>query len=132
MADSYKWSYAIAEAIEFGTGWKFDSLFRKNRAKQNDIIINNNYSALALYDYVKNGGLFIGEPIEMTSTDLFNRLSSVARENGYIKHFRGDITWFIKDLKSLVNILEKKGIIVEFSHRADANYVKLTRIPPKE
>jgi len=107
-------------------------LFRKNRAKQNEIIINNNYSALALCDYIKNGGLFVGETKEMTSTELFNILSSVARENGYIKHFRGDITWFIKDLKSLVNILEKEGIVLEFPRRANANYVKITKTPPKE
>lgn len=132
MADWYKWAYAIAEAIEYGSGWMFESLFRKNRAKQNEIIINNNYSALALCDYIKNGGLFVGETKEMTSTELFNILSSVARENGYIKHFRGDITWFIKDLKSLVNILEKEGIVLDFPRRANANYVKITKIPPKE
>lgn len=132
MADWYKWAYAIAEAIEEDSGWVFESLFRKNRSKQNDIIINNNYSALALCDYIKNIFFCVGETIEMTSTELFNRLSTVAYQNGYIKHFRNDITWFIKDLKSLVNILEKEGILLEFIRRPDANYVKITRVLPKE
>lgn len=132
MGDWYVWAYCIADAIKYNGGCEFESLFANNRSKQNKIIINNNYSALALFDYVKNGGLFIGEPKEMTSTELYNILSSVAQENGYIKHFRNDTTWLIKDLKALANILENEGIIVEFIRKIDANYVKLTRIPPKE
>ena len=132
MAEWYNWAYAIAEAIEYGSGWKFENIYNKNKCKKNKVIISNNSSAMVLLDYVKNGGLFIGEPKEMTSTELFNILSSIAKEKGYAFNYKSGVEWLIRNLNSIANILQKEGVIFKTDHRGNANYVILTRIPPKE
>lgn len=125
MADWYKWAYAIAEAIEYGSGWMFESLFRKNRNKQTDIILSNNPITIALKEFVNNGGVKFGERLKLTSTELYNILQNIANEKGL--KIKGGVVWCIRCLKPLVHLLYKDGIVVEFFEETLANGVILSR-----
>jgi len=132
MADSYCWCYAIADAIEVGGGKRFERLFKQKLNKQNDMIINNNYVALALKDYVLNSGTYFSTTREMTMTELYDALLFTANELGYIKYFSKfckEVNILGKELRQITKILEREGIIIDFKKRLDANYVFITRLP---
>ena len=132
MADSYYWCYAIAEAIEIGGGKKFERLFKEKLNKQNDMIINNNYVALAMRDYVFNSGMFFSTTKEMTMTQLYDSLLFTSNEFGYKNNFSKfckDTSILGRQIRQITKILEREGIIISFDKRMDANYIYITRIP---
>ena len=132
MADSYCWGYAIADVIEPNGGKRFERLFRQKLSKQNDMIINNNYVALAMRDYVYNSGIYFSTTREMTMTELYDSLLFTANECGYRKYFTRfckEVSNLGKEIRQVTKILEREGIIIDFDKRADANYVFITRKP---
>lgn len=129
LVDWNNWIYCIGEVIEYNGGDRVHSILKQIRDSKTETIIDNNPVAKALKDYVVNGGLFIGEPKEFTSTELYNILKTVAFDNGYDKYFPKDVQWTIRKLNSLTGTLEQIGIIVEPCRNSIANGIKLTRIP---
>ena len=132
MADSYCWCYAIADVIEPNGGKRFERLFKEKLNKQNEMIINNNYVALAMKDYVYNSGMYFIHTREMTMTDLYESLLYTANEYGYNKVFTRyckDVSQLGKEIRQVQKILEREGIIIDFEKRLDANYISIIRKP---
>lgn len=127
MADSYSWGYAIAEAIEFGGGKKFDRLIKEKLSEQNKMIIANNHTALAFVEYFRSILFYMGDTKKYTMTELYNHLSFTAKKIGCDKYFPQVASRLGVELRQLTKVLEREGFIVEFDHKTKANYVYITR-----
>lgn len=127
MADFDVWGCCIAEAIEPNGAERFKRLFKENRAKQNTTIINNNQLALAVKLYVYTG--CIGASIELSSEEMFTTIRQTAWENNLLDKFPKGSNWFVRELKSLIGVLEKEGIkVITDIRKNNANYIRLERI----
>lgn len=127
MADWCRCCYCIGETIEPSGGKNFKYRLKENIDSKNDAMINNNPLAIVFKHYVWNGGLGVGVTKEMTSTDFFNTLRDVAIEVGYGNYFNKGVGWIMKELKQLIGVFAKDGIIIETYRQPNANYVKLSR-----
>lgn len=124
MADFAKWGYAIAEALQEGSGNEFISAYYKNIGQQTEELIDQNTLAQAVMSLMEHE-----IHLELTLGEAFQRLKTIASAGDDTGHGLRDDPSFPRTLRSLrphlkriKRTLEEKGITYSFGRRKGGGY----------
>ena len=124
MADFAKWGYAIAEALQEGSGNEFISAYYKNIGQQTEELIDQNTLAQAVMSLMEHE-----IHLELPLGEAFQRLKTIASAGDDTGHGLRDDPSFPRTLRSLrphlkriKRTLEEKGITYSFGKRKGGGY----------
>jgi hypothetical protein len=128
MADFTRWGYAIAEALEEGTGEKFLKAYTENIERQNEEALNSNPLAVTIISFMKDKTEWEG-----TAANLLSLIKDVAlREqiDTKSKSFPQAPNYLTRYLNRLKTNLKDAGILYDhgYDKRKNVTHITLSRI----